>query len=37
MVLAPGQLFYTTALGAQCAFYLLGGYGAWLELKGNGR
>ena len=34
ITLAGEQLFYAAALGAQCAFYLLGGYGAWLELQG---
>jgi hypothetical protein len=29
--LAPGSLFYSFTLMAQCVVYLLGGYGAWLD------
>lgn len=31
LALADRHLFYALALGGQCAFYLLGGYGAWLD------
>jgi len=31
IAVAGQHLFYALALGAQCAFYLLGGYGAWLD------
>jgi hypothetical protein len=31
IVLSGTSLFYAFALFAQCAFYLHGGYGAWLE------
>jgi poly-beta-1,6-N-acetyl-D-glucosamine synthase len=31
IALAGTHPFYTAALGAQCAMYILGGYGAWLE------
>ena len=31
IVLAESSIFYTFALLSQCAFYLHGGYGAWLE------
>jgi cellulose synthase/poly-beta-1,6-N-acetylglucosamine synthase-like glycosyltransferase len=33
LALAGTHLFYAVALGAQCAAYLLGGYGAWLEFE----
>jgi cellulose synthase/poly-beta-1,6-N-acetylglucosamine synthase-like glycosyltransferase len=33
IALASTQVIYMAALLAQCAFYLLGGYGAWLELR----
>jgi len=33
VTLAGQHVFYTLALFAQCALYLLGGYGAWLELR----
>jgi poly-beta-1,6-N-acetyl-D-glucosamine synthase len=32
MALAQVNLFYAAALAAQCVAYLLGGYGAWLQL-----
>jgi biofilm PGA synthesis N-glycosyltransferase PgaC len=31
LALAAQHLFYALALGGQCALYLLGGYGAWLD------
>ena len=31
LALADQHLFYALALAGQCAFYLLGGYGAWLD------
>src|SRR5256885_13105152 len=30
VALAAQHAFYALALGAQCALYLLGGYGAWI-------
>jgi biofilm PGA synthesis N-glycosyltransferase PgaC len=33
LTLAGQHMFYTLALVAQCALYLLGGYGAWLDLR----
>jgi biofilm PGA synthesis N-glycosyltransferase PgaC len=36
VALAGQHLFYTLALLAQCALYLLGGYGAWLEFQASG-
>jgi cellulose synthase/poly-beta-1,6-N-acetylglucosamine synthase-like glycosyltransferase len=33
VTLAEDHVFYTLALVAQCALYLLGGYGAWLDLR----
>jgi len=33
VALAAEHAVYTIALVTQCAFYLLGGYGAWLELR----
>jgi hypothetical protein len=33
VTLAGEHVFYTLALIAQCALYLLGGYGAWLDLR----
>ena len=35
MALADRSSFYAVALVAQCVFYLLAGYGAWLD--GSGR
>jgi biofilm PGA synthesis N-glycosyltransferase PgaC len=32
LALAGQHLFYALVLGAQCALYLLAGYGAWLDL-----
>jgi poly-beta-1,6-N-acetyl-D-glucosamine synthase len=34
MALAGRSLVYAAALSGQCAFYLLAGYGAWLDLQG---
>jgi len=34
MALAAEHLFYAVTLAGQCAFYMLGGYGAWLEWQG---
>jgi poly-beta-1,6-N-acetyl-D-glucosamine synthase len=36
IALAADHLFYALTLTVQCAFYLLGGYGAWLEWHGVG-
>jgi poly-beta-1,6-N-acetyl-D-glucosamine synthase len=33
LALAGAHLFYAVALGAQCAAYLLAGYGGWLEFE----
>src|SRR6185295_8143951 len=33
MTLAHRSIVYAAALFAQCAFYLLAGYGAWLDLR----
>jgi cellulose synthase/poly-beta-1,6-N-acetylglucosamine synthase-like glycosyltransferase len=33
IALAANHLFYGLSLAAQCAFYLLAGYGAWLESR----
>jgi biofilm PGA synthesis N-glycosyltransferase PgaC len=35
LTLAHRHPIYALALGAQCTLYLLGGYGAWLELRGT--
>ena len=37
LALAGSSLFYGSALAAQCAFYLHGGYGAWLEHRDQAR
>jgi cellulose synthase/poly-beta-1,6-N-acetylglucosamine synthase-like glycosyltransferase len=37
LALANSSWVYTAALAAQCAFYLHGGYGAWLEHRGHAR
>ncbi len=37
IALAPQHPIYALALGAQCAFYLLAGYGACLELRSEER
>jgi cellulose synthase/poly-beta-1,6-N-acetylglucosamine synthase-like glycosyltransferase len=36
MALAERSIVYAAALFGQCVFYLLAGYGAWLEVKGAG-
>jgi hypothetical protein len=33
VALAAGSIVYTAALAAQCLFYLLAGYGAWLDRR----
>ena len=35
MALADRSIVFAAALGAQCVFYLLAGYGAWLDLCGT--
>ena len=35
MALADRSLVYAAALAAQCVFYLLAGYGAWLDQRGH--
>jgi cellulose synthase/poly-beta-1,6-N-acetylglucosamine synthase-like glycosyltransferase len=35
IALADRSVVYRTALVVQCAFYLLAGYGAWLDLQGT--
>jgi cellulose synthase/poly-beta-1,6-N-acetylglucosamine synthase-like glycosyltransferase len=35
IVLAEQSVVYAAALGFQCGFYLLAGYGAWLDLAGR--
>jgi cellulose synthase/poly-beta-1,6-N-acetylglucosamine synthase-like glycosyltransferase len=37
LALAGQHLFYAVTLSAQCALYLLGGYGAWLDFLGSRR
>ena len=36
MALADRSFVYAAALGAQCLFYLLAGYGAWLDSRSAG-
>jgi len=35
IALAEGHVFYALSLAGQCTFYLLGGYGAWLDHKAS--
>ena len=35
MAIADRSLTYAAALGAQCAFYFLAAYGAWLDQRGR--
>jgi cellulose synthase/poly-beta-1,6-N-acetylglucosamine synthase-like glycosyltransferase len=35
IALATRHAFYTAVLATQCVFYLLGGYGAWLEWRAS--
>jgi hypothetical protein len=35
MAVADRSIVFAAALAAQCAFYLLAGYGAWLDLRGT--
>jgi cellulose synthase/poly-beta-1,6-N-acetylglucosamine synthase-like glycosyltransferase len=35
MALAEQSVLYAVALAVQCLFYLLAGYGAWLDLRGQ--
>jgi hypothetical protein len=35
MAVANRSLVYAAALAAQCAFYLLAAYGAWLDQRGH--
>jgi hypothetical protein len=37
LVLSEDHPIYATALFTQCAFYVLGGYGAWLEWRDTQR
>jgi hypothetical protein len=36
IALAHTHLFYALSLAAQCAFFILAGYGAWLDHKSSG-